>query len=99
MAQKIHAITRHYNIPLIINDRIDVALAIGADGVHIGQDDTDLVTARRLLGEEAIIGVTVSSVEEAQNAARDGASYLGIGTMYSTTTCVRHSRNPFLTDL
>ena len=88
MAKKLHSITKKHNVPLLINDRVDVALAMGADGVHIGQDDMDLATARRLLGETAIIGVTASSPQEALNAAEQGANYLGIGTMFSTPTYV-----------
>ncbi|MDI1488963.1 MAG: thiamine biosynthetic bifunctional enzyme [Ramalina farinacea] len=85
-AKRLHEITSSYLVPLLINDRIDVALAIGAEGVHIGQEDMDLSTARELLGPEAIIGVTASSVQEALTAAENGASYLGIGTVYATPT-------------
>lgn len=84
--KRLHLVTQEYNVPLLINDRIDVALAIGCEGVHIGQDDLDLQTARKLLGRKAIIGVTVSSTEEALNACRGGADYLGIGTMFATPT-------------
>ncbi|KAL3417324.1 thiamine biosynthetic bifunctional [Phlyctema vagabunda] len=86
IGRKLHAVTKKYNIPLLINDRVDVALAIGCEGVHIGQDDLDLKTARDLLGKDAVIGVTVSSIEQAQAACRDGANYLGIGTIFSTAT-------------
>ncbi|KAH6712248.1 Hydroxyethylthiazole kinase family-domain-containing protein [Leptodontidium sp. MPI-SDFR-AT-0119] len=85
-ARKLHAITRKYNVPLLINDRVDVALAVGCEGVHIGQDDLDLSAARKLLGKDAIIGVTVSSIEEAVAACNDGADYLGVGTMFATGT-------------
>jgi len=61
-------------------------LAIGCEGVHVGQDDLDLQSTRRLLGEEAIIGVTVSTTEEALEASKGGADYLGIGTMFATPT-------------
>ncbi len=71
---------------LIINDRIDVALAVGADGVHIGQEDMPYEIARRLLGPGKIIGVTVHSVEEAVEAERMGADYLGVSPIYRTTT-------------
>ncbi|TVY31790.1 putative thiamine biosynthetic bifunctional enzyme [Lachnellula subtilissima] len=77
-AKRLHAVTQKHKIPLLINDRIDVALAVGCEGVHIGQDDLDLPSARKLLGRDAIIGVTVSSVEEAQKACKDGADYLGL---------------------
>jgi len=85
-ARKLHAVTRKLNVPLLINDRVDVALAVGCEGVHIGQDDLDLSSARRLLGDRAIIGVTVSTIDEAQRACRDGADYLGIGTLFATAT-------------
>jgi thiamine-phosphate diphosphorylase/hydroxyethylthiazole kinase len=86
IAKGLHKITKAANIPLLINDRLDVALAAGVEGVHIGQDDVDLKTARKLLGPDAIIGVTANSEEEAVVAARDGADYLGIGTVYATPT-------------
>ncbi|KAF3064054.1 putative thiamine biosynthetic bifunctional enzyme [Daldinia childiae] len=84
--RKLHQITKKYNIPLLINDRIDVALAIGCEGVHIGQDDLDLPIARKILGEDAIIGVTVSNIAEVESAAKGGADYLGIGTVFATST-------------
>jgi thiamine-phosphate pyrophosphorylase len=70
----------------IINDRIDIALAVGADGVHIGQDDIPLKAARKILGTKKIIGVSVSTYGQALKACRDGADYLGVGPVYSTTT-------------
>ncbi|KIV92097.1 hydroxyethylthiazole kinase [Exophiala mesophila] len=85
-ASRLHAVTRKYNVPLLINDRLDVAQAIGAEGVHIGQDDIPIKLARKLLGSEAIIGVTASSVAEAEKAIQDGADYLGIGTTFATPT-------------
>ncbi|KAI1771375.1 TMP-TENI-domain-containing protein [Hypoxylon cercidicola] len=85
-ARKLHQITKKYNVPLLVNDRVDVALAIGCEGVHIGQDDLDLPTARRILGEDAIIGVTVSNLLEVEAAAKGGADYLGIGTVFATPT-------------
>ncbi|KAI1393571.1 TMP-TENI-domain-containing protein [Hypoxylon trugodes] len=85
-ARKLHGITRRFNVPLLINDRVDVALAVGCEGVHIGQDDIDLPTARRLLGEDKIIGVTANSVAEAEVAAKGGADYLGVGTVFATAT-------------
>ncbi|KAG9243871.1 Hydroxyethylthiazole kinase family-domain-containing protein [Calycina marina] len=87
-ARQIHQVIQQYRIPLLINDRLDVALAVGCEGVHIGQDDLDLLTARRLLGDDAIIGMTVSTIDEAQKACAEGANYLGIGTMFSTPTKV-----------
>ncbi|MCJ1449626.1 MAG: hypothetical protein MMC23_010148 [Stictis urceolatum] len=85
-ASKLHAVTRSCGIPLIINDRVDVALAIGAEGVHLGQDDMDLATARSLLGQNTVIGVTCHSVEEAHTAVLGGADYIGIGTIFATPT-------------
>jgi len=79
-------VTRKHNVPLLINDRIDVAFAVGCEGVHIGQDDLELSTARKLLGKNAIIGITTSTIAEAWAACRDGADYLGIGTMFATAT-------------
>ncbi|KAK1090508.1 thiamine biosynthetic bifunctional enzyme, partial [Friedmanniomyces endolithicus] len=86
VAKQLHQVTKAAGVPLLINDRVDVALAVGVEGVHIGQDDVDLKTARKLLGTDAIIGVTANSLEEALEAARDGADYLGIGTVYATPT-------------
>ncbi|KAK4137378.1 TMP-TENI-domain-containing protein [Trichocladium antarcticum] len=86
VARQLHGITRRYNVPLLINDRVDVALAVGCEGVHIGQDDMPLSTARQLLGPDAVIGVTVSTVDEALRACAGGADYLGIGTVYATPT-------------
>ncbi|OLN94045.1 putative thiamine biosynthetic bifunctional enzyme [Colletotrichum chlorophyti] len=85
-ARLLHDITRAHNVPLLINDRVDVALAVGCEGVHIGQDDMELVAARKILGPDAIIGVTVSTVDEALKACEGGADYLGIGTVFATST-------------
>ncbi|KAM5469252.1 thiamine biosynthetic bifunctional enzyme [Microsporum audouinii] len=85
-AAKLHSITLDHGIPLIINDRVDVALAVGAEGVHLGQDDMDIYVARKMLPKGTIIGVTVSSIEEAQAAVKSGADYLGIGTVHATPT-------------
>ncbi|KAH0565591.1 hypothetical protein GP486_001006 [Trichoglossum hirsutum] len=86
VAKALHAVTEQYSIPLIINDRVDVALAVGAEGIHIGQDDIDLQIVRKLLGDKAIIGVSVSSVDEAVRAAKGGANYVGIGALFATDT-------------
>ncbi|BCS02594.1 bifunctional hydroxyethylthiazole kinase/thiamine-phosphate diphosphorylase [Aspergillus luchuensis] len=85
-AKKLHQITKKYNVPLLINDRVDVALAAGVEGVHLGQDDMAIEVARKLLPENAIIGISASSIEEAQKAVAAGADYLGIGTMFATPT-------------
>jgi thiamine-phosphate pyrophosphorylase len=79
-------ITEKYQVPLILNDRADIALAVGADGVHIGQSDLPARAVRRLIGENRILGVSVSSLEQARQAVRDGADYLGVGAMFPTKT-------------
>jgi thiamine-phosphate diphosphorylase/hydroxyethylthiazole kinase len=85
-ARRLHEKCKAHNIPLLINDRVDVALAVGCEGVHVGQDDMSASEARRILGNDAVIGVTVSSIEEARIAVERGADYLGIGTLYATNT-------------
>lgn len=85
-AKALHEKCQQHHVPLIINDRVDVALAVGCEGVHLGQDDTNIRDARQLLGDGKIIGATVSSVEEARIAVERGADYLGIGTLYATAT-------------
>ncbi|KAF2277978.1 HK-domain-containing protein [Westerdykella ornata] len=77
---------RKYNVPLVINDRVDVALAVGCEGVHLGQDDMQVQSARKLLGPDKIIGATVSNIDEVRIAVEQGADYLGIGTLYATAT-------------
>lgn len=73
-------------IPLIINDRVDIALAVDAAGVHVGQEDLPARTVRAVIGREKLLGVSVSTVEEAVQAERDGADYLGVGAMFATGT-------------
>ena len=75
-----------YNVPLIINDRLDIALAVGAAGVHLGQDDLPCAVARRLLGEDYIIGVSAHNPAEAVKAVSEGADYLGCGAVFGTAT-------------
>jgi len=77
---------RPLGIPLIINDRLDIALAAGADGVHLGQGDLPCVEARHIAGPNFLIGISVSTTAEAQAAARDGADYLGISPIFDTPT-------------
>jgi len=84
-ARKMKELTEEANIPLIINDRLDVALAVDADGVHVGQDDMPATLARRLMGRK-IVGVSATTVEEALQAQADGADYLGVGPIYPTGT-------------
>ncbi|MCH5164034.1 MAG: thiamine phosphate synthase [Clostridiales bacterium] len=83
---KIRQITRAYGVPLIINDRVDIAIAVGADGVHIGQSDLSCTTVRRIVGKDMIIGVTAHNLQEAMQAVKDGADYLGVGAMRATGT-------------
>ncbi len=85
-ATEIKNICRKYNVPLIINDNIDVALAVDADGVHIGQEDTTVSEARQRLGDSKIIGVTARNVYQAQQAEKAGADYLGSGAIFGSTT-------------
>lgn len=85
-AVKVKAIADYYQIPLIINDRADIALAVGAAGIHIGQSDLPAKIVRRIIGEDAILGVSASNLSEALQAEKDGADYLGIGAMFDTGT-------------
>ncbi|MEN6566469.1 MAG: thiamine phosphate synthase [Veillonellales bacterium] len=85
-AVQVKALAAKYNIPFVINDRLDIALAVDADGLHIGQDDMPLEAARRLLGPEKIIGVSAATVEEAVLAEKQGADYLGVGAVFATAT-------------
>ncbi|KAG0171589.1 hypothetical protein DFQ30_000755 [Apophysomyces sp. BC1015] len=86
LAFQVKALVQKYNVPLIINDRLDVAQVVDADGVHIGQDDMPLALARRILGHDKIIGVSVNNANEAEEAIRNGADYLGIGAVWFTST-------------
>ena len=89
LAEKVHKLTKKYNVPLIIDDRIDVALAMGAEGVHLGQSDMPISTARKILGDDFIIGATTKTVPQALEAYEQGADYLGVGAIYPTTTKVK----------
>lgn len=89
LAQKVHEITKKYNVPLIIDDRVDVALAIDAEGVHVGAEDMPIHVARRLMGENKIVGATAKTVPWAKEAYEQGADYLGVGAIYPTTTKVK----------
>lgn len=89
LARATHEITARYGIPLIIDDRVDVALAIGAEGVHVGQSDMPVRDARRLMGPERIVGATTKTVPQALEAFEQGADYLGCGAIYPTTTHVK----------
>ena len=85
-AIRLRELTKKYNVKFLINDRIDIAMIVDADGVHIGQSDIDAVSARKLLGDNKIIGVSARNIEEAKIAKANGADYLGIGAMFSTST-------------
>ncbi len=85
-AQEIGILCRRYKVPFIVNDNIEIAMKSDADGVHIGQDDMDLITARNLIGYEKIIGVSVETVEQAIIAEKNGADYLGVGAVFQTST-------------
>ena len=89
LAEKVHKLTRKYNIPLIIDDRIDVAMAVNAEGVHLGQSDMPVDIARKILGEDKIIGATAKTVPQALEAYANGADNLGVGAIYPTTTKVK----------
>ena len=89
LAEKVHALAKSYKVPLIIDDRIDVALAVGAEGVHLGKEDMPIATARRILGDDFIIGATAKTVPWAMEAYEGGADYLGVGAIYPTTTKVK----------
>lgn len=84
-AQALRKLTWQADIPFIVNDRLDVALAVEADGVHVGQDDMPATFARRLMGAR-IVGVSVTNLQEALQAERDGADYLGVGPIFATPT-------------
>ena len=86
VAQAMRALTHKYGAALIVNDRVDIALAAEADGVHLGQEDIPLAVARRLLGSEAVIGVSVSSEKEAEAAEKEGASYVSVGSIFPTAS-------------
>ncbi|MBN1887444.1 MAG: thiamine phosphate synthase [Thermoflexales bacterium] len=86
LGQALLAITRPAGVPLIVNDRLDVALAVEADGVHVGQDDMPASIARRLIGPDKILGVTASNSQEARQAVADGADYLGCNAVFWTPT-------------
>lgn len=89
LAKKIHKLTQRYRVPLIIDDRLDVAMAVGAQGVHLGQSDMPIDIARSIVGNDMIIGATAKTVTQALEAYKQGADYLGVGAIYPTTTKVR----------
>ncbi len=95
-ALAIQALCREAGVPFIVNDSLELALAIGADGLHVGQSDTAAREARRALGPDAILGVSAATVAEAIRAEQDGADYIGVGAVFPTSTkldatCVTHT--------
>lgn len=86
LALSLKRITGYYGIPLIINDRLDIAAAVNAEGVHLGQKDLPADIARAVLGEEKIIGVSANNLQAAINAELDGADYIGVGAVFQTST-------------
>lgn len=85
-AKKISVLCRQYNIPFIVNDNVNVAIASNADGIHIGQEDMGLKNVRKIVGENMIIGISAHTVEEAKFAQENGADYIGIGAVFETST-------------
>lgn len=86
LALTVKEITDAYEVPLLINDRLDIAMAVGADGVHLGRTDIPVHVARNLLGADKIVGATANTVEAAVEAWKLGADYLGVGDVFGTTT-------------
>ena len=89
LAEKVHALTKRVNVPLIVDDRVDVALAVDAEGVHLGAEDMPVATARKLMGDGKIVGATAKTVPWAREAYEQGADYLGVGAIFPTTTKVK----------
>lgn len=85
-AVRIKQVTDQYHVPLIINDRVDIAMAVDAAGVHVGQSDLSASVVRKLIGEDKIIGVSTANVVEAIKAEKEGADYIGVGAMFATST-------------
>jgi len=86
LALKVKKITEKHDVPLIINDRVDVALAVDAEGVHVGQSDMPCDVTRALVGPDKIVGVSAATIEEARKAESDGADYIGTGAVFPTAT-------------
>lgn len=95
LAQKVKDLTDRFDVPLIINDRVDVCLAVDAAGVHIGDDELPIEVVRRLIGNDKILGVSAKDVERAREAEKAGADYLGVGAIYPTKT----KKNPARTSI
>ncbi len=97
IAGEVKAVTDKYNIPFVINDNVDVAASIDADGVHIGQSDEEIKTAREKLGFNKIIGLSAVTVEDAIKAEQSGADYIGVGAVFNTSTKLDADTVPFET--
>lgn len=89
LAKAVKSVTDRYSVPLIIDDRADIALACGASGVHVGADDMPVAEVRKIVGKDMIVGATAKTVETALKAEADGADYLGTGAIFPTTTKVK----------
>lgn len=85
-AKEIHALCQKYGVPFIVNDNVEIAVACGAEGIHVGQEDMEAGDVRRRVGDGVILGVSVHTVEEARDAVRNGADYLGLGAVFPTST-------------
>ena len=85
-AKEIKALCQNFHVPFIVDDNLDIALACDADGLHIGQNDMPAAKARQLLGPDKILGVSAQTAQQAVNACRDGADYLGVGAVFPTGT-------------
>ena len=96
-ANEMAKLCHRYNVPLIINDNVDIAMKSGADGVHVGQSDMEAAAARKKLGSDMIVGVTAKTIEQAQRAQDAGADYLGSGAIFGTTT--KSGAKPMTTEL
>ncbi|MFN8532657.1 MAG: thiamine phosphate synthase [Dehalococcoidia bacterium] len=92
LARALVLLCRAANVPLIVNDRLDVAIAADADGVHLGQHDLTVAEVRRIVGDQFIVGCSTNTVEEARRAVEDGADYLGVGAIYPTSS--KHDTRP-----
>lgn len=93
-AGEICGLCRRYGIPFIVNDNVDIAIACGADGIHVGQEDMEAAEVRRRVGEHMILGVSVHTVEEGRKAVENGADYLGLGAVFPTVTKTDADRMP-----
>lgn len=85
-AMELKQLCKNYEVPFIINDNVEIAVKCQADGIHIGQEDMDACEVRRMIGPQMLLGVSAQTVEQALKAEQDGADYLGVGAVFSTTT-------------